>query len=100
MHKAKETVVAPCSSAEKKSKDYVRITCRFNLEKFNMAVLDKDVMGLIANRTYGVCSVCPTSASFSVRQYALTIISLVFLLQIAGSMANEEGKRLHIYLNR
>ena len=71
MHDAGEPIVEKCSSAEKKSGDYVKVTFRPDLEKFNMRELDDDAVGLISKRAY----------------------------DIAGSMANKEGKRLNVYLN-
>ncbi len=71
MHKAENPKVKKCSASEKKKGDYTKITFKPDLERFHMSSLDADTVGLLSKRAY----------------------------DIAGSMANKEGKKLSVYLN-
>mmetsp|Transcript_15374 Transcript_15374/g.31098 ORF Transcript_15374/g.31098 Transcript_15374/m.31098 type:complete len:1416 (+) Transcript_15374:116-4363(+) len=71
MHKAEDPKVKKCSASEKKKGDYTKITFKPDLERFHMSTLDADTVGLLSKRAY----------------------------DIAGSMANKEGKKLSVYLN-
>ncbi len=71
MHEAEDPVVESCSSSKERNGDYVKITFRLDLAKFNMAELDDDAVALISKREY----------------------------DISGSMASREGRRLNVYLN-
>ena len=54
MHTTEEPIVKKCSTSEKKSGDYVKITFKPDLEKFKMTELDDDAVGLISKRAYDV----------------------------------------------
>ncbi|KAL7483431.1 hypothetical protein ACHAW6_009076 [Cyclotella cf. meneghiniana] len=71
MHVAEEPKVKACSASEQKKGDYTKITFKPDLEKFHMTRLDEDTVGLLSKRAY----------------------------DIAGSMANREGKKLIVSLN-
>lgn len=71
MHTAEEPKVKACSASEQKKGDYTKITFKPDLERFNMTRLDEDTVGLLAKRAY----------------------------DIAGSMANRDGKKLSVSLN-
>ena len=66
-----EPVVKKCTASEAKKGDSTKITFSPDLERFNMTQLDEDTVGLLSKRAY----------------------------DIAGSMANKEGKKLAVYLN-
>ena len=66
-----EPVVKKCTVSEAKKGDSTKITFSPDLERFNMTQLDEDTVGLLSKRAY----------------------------DIAGSMANKEGKKLAVYLN-
>jgi DNA topoisomerase-2 len=71
MHKKEEPKLKKISAAQKKKGDYTKITFKPDLERFGMTNLDADTIGLLSKRAY----------------------------DIAGSMANKEGKKLSVYLN-
>eukprot|EP00579_Thalassiosira_antarctica_P002668 CAMPEP_0201875748 /NCGR_PEP_ID=MMETSP0902-20130614/7629_1 /ASSEMBLY_ACC=CAM_ASM_000551 /TAXON_ID=420261 /ORGANISM="Thalassiosira antarctica, Strain CCMP982" /LENGTH=1508 /DNA_ID=CAMNT_0048402857 /DNA_START=105 /DNA_END=4631 /DNA_ORIENTATION=+ len=71
MHTKEEPKVKKCTKTEQKKGDYTKITFKPDLERFRMEKLDTDIIGLISKRAY----------------------------DIAGSMANKEGKKLSVYLN-
>ena len=71
MHKTDEPKIKDITVAEEKKGDYTKITFKPDLERFNMTHLDEDTVALLSKRAY----------------------------DIAGSMANKEGKRLNVYLN-
>ncbi|KAL7552981.1 hypothetical protein ACHAWF_016218 [Thalassiosira exigua] len=71
MHVTEEPVVKKCGKAEVKKGDYTKITFKPDLKRFRMDCLDADTIALLSKRAY----------------------------DIAGSMANKEGKRLAVYLN-
>ena len=71
MHKTGEPSVKPCSKADAKKGDYTKITFKPDLARFGMSIMDEDTIGLLSKRAY----------------------------DIAGSMANKEGKKLSVYLN-
>ena len=71
MHVTEEPKVKKATKPEIKKGDYTRITFKPDLERFRMENLDKDTIGLLSKRAY----------------------------DIAGSMANKEGKKLSVYLN-
>jgi len=71
MHTKEEPKVKKCSKSEAKKGDYTKITFKPDLERFRMNNLDADTIGLLSKRAY----------------------------DIAGSMANKEGKKLSVYLN-
>jgi DNA topoisomerase-2 len=69
--KPMEPDVTNCSPSELKKGDSTKITFVPDLERFHMRHLDEDTVGLLSKRAY----------------------------DIAGSMANKEGKKLAVYLN-
>eukprot|EP00804_Cyclotella_cryptica_P008042 CCRYP_004548-RA/>CCRYP_004548-RA protein AED:0.12 eAED:0.22 QI:0/0.6/0/1/1/1/6/0/1916 len=71
MHTAEEPKIKACSVSEEKKGDYVKISFKPDLERFNMTHLDEDTISLLSKRAY----------------------------DIAGSMANKDGKKLNVYLN-
>ena len=71
MHKKEEPKLKKCSASQKKKGDYTKITFKPDLQRFRMTHLDADTIGLLSKRAY----------------------------DIAGSMANKEGKKLSVYLN-
>ena len=71
MGKAGEPVIKKCTAAEKKRGDYTKITFSPDLARFKMTSLNKDTVALLSKRAY----------------------------DIAGSMANSEGKKLAVTLN-
>ncbi|EED89878.1 DNA topoisomerase [Thalassiosira pseudonana CCMP1335] len=71
MHVKEDPKVKKCTAAELKKGDYTKITFKPDLNRFNMTSLDTDTVGLLSKRAY----------------------------DIAGSMANKEGKKLSVYLN-
>ncbi|KAL7490115.1 hypothetical protein ACHAW6_015834, partial [Cyclotella cf. meneghiniana] len=71
MHTAEEPKIKDCSASEAKKADYVKITFMPDLERFNMTHLDEDTISLLSKRAY----------------------------DIAGSMANKDGKKLNVYFN-
>jgi len=71
MHKKEEPRLKKCSASQKKKGDYTKITFKPDLQRFRMTHLDADTIGLLSKRAY----------------------------DIAGSMANKEGKKLSVYLN-
>lgn len=71
MSTAEDPIIKDCTAKEMKQGDYVKITFSPDLERFNMNKLDKDTVALLSKRAY----------------------------DIAGSMANREGKRLSVTLN-
>eukprot|EP00584_Thalassiosira_punctigera_P019142 CAMPEP_0172572992 /NCGR_PEP_ID=MMETSP1067-20121228/135960_1 /TAXON_ID=265564 ORGANISM="Thalassiosira punctigera, Strain Tpunct2005C2" /NCGR_SAMPLE_ID=MMETSP1067 /ASSEMBLY_ACC=CAM_ASM_000444 /LENGTH=1500 /DNA_ID=CAMNT_0013365583 /DNA_START=62 /DNA_END=4564 /DNA_ORIENTATION=+ len=71
MHTKEEPKVKKCSKSEQKKGDYTKITFRPDLERFRMESLDADTIALLSKRAY----------------------------DIAGSMANKDGKKLSVYLN-
>ncbi|KAL3807608.1 hypothetical protein ACHAXA_002546 [Cyclostephanos tholiformis] len=71
MHKTCAPTVKSCTKAEAKKGDYTKITFRPDLARFGMSIMDEDIIGLLKKRAY----------------------------DIAGSMANKEGKKLSVYLN-
>eukprot|EP00536_Pseudo-nitzschia_multiseries_P013725 jgi/Psemu1/320513/estExt_fgenesh1_pm.C_6050001 len=71
MGNAGEPVVKKCTAAEKKKGDYTKITFSPDLSRFGMTSLTKDTVALLSKRVY----------------------------DIAGSMANSEGKKLAVTLN-
>jgi DNA topoisomerase II len=66
-----EPIIKKCTAAEKKKGDFVKISFRPDLEKFQMEHLDEDFVALLSKRAY----------------------------DIAGSMANRHGKKLSVTLN-
>ena len=66
-----EPVVKKLTASEAKKGDSTKITFSPDLQRFNMTRLDEDTVGLLSKRAY----------------------------DIAGSMANKEGKKLAVYLN-
>ena len=71
MHVKEEPTVKKCTKTEVKQGDYTKITFKPDLQRFGMATLDADTISLFSKRAY----------------------------DIAGSMANKEGKKLSVYLN-
>lgn len=71
MSDAEEPIVKPCTAAERKAGDFVKITFSPDLARFNMDYLDEAHVGLFSRRAY----------------------------DIAGTMANGGGKRLQVSLN-
>ena len=71
MHDKDEPVVKKATKAEVKKGDYTKITFRPDLKRFRMDRLDDDTVGMLSKRAY----------------------------DIAGTMANKEGKKLSVYLN-
>ena len=71
MHKKEEPKLKKCTASQKKKGDYTKITFKPDLQRFRMTHLDADTIGLLSKRAY----------------------------DIAGSMANKEGKKLSVYLN-
>jgi len=71
MHKKEEPKLKKCTASQKKKGDYTKITFKPDLARFGMTHLDADTIGLLSKRAY----------------------------DIAGSMANKEGKKLSVYLN-
>ena len=56
MHTAEEPIVERCTSSERKGGDFVKITFKPDLEKFNMTELDDSTCRLISKRAYDVSS--------------------------------------------
>ncbi|KAL7543375.1 hypothetical protein ACHAXR_013102 [Thalassiosira sp. AJA248-18] len=71
MHTKEEPTVKKCTKTEQKKGDYTKITFKPDLERFGMKTLDANTIGLLSKRAY----------------------------DIAGSMANKEGKKLGVFLN-
>jgi len=71
MHVKEEPTVKKATKTEIKKGDYTKITFKPDLERFGMSTLDVDTIGLLSKRAY----------------------------DIAGSMANKEGKKLSVHLN-
>jgi DNA topoisomerase-2 len=71
MHETCEPSIEKCSKAEAKRGDHTKITFRPDLKRFGMSIMDDDIIGLLSKRAY----------------------------DIAGSMANKEGKKLRVFLN-
>ncbi|KAL9179430.1 hypothetical protein ACHAXT_008720 [Thalassiosira profunda] len=71
MHEPEEPIVEDCSKSERKGGDYVKISFKPDFERLSMDGLDEDAAALISKRAY----------------------------DIAGSMANKEGKKLKVFLN-
>ena len=71
MHVAEEPTVNKATKSELKKGDYTKITFKPDLQRFGMSTLDNDTIGLLSKRAY----------------------------DIAGSMANKDGKKLSVYLN-
>jgi DNA topoisomerase-2 len=71
MADAGKPLVTKCTATEKKRGDYTQITFSPDLERFKMDRLDDDAVALLSKRAY----------------------------DIAGSMANRDGKKLAVYLN-
>jgi len=71
MHNKEEPKLKKCTAAQQKKGDYTKITFKPDLARFGMTHLDADTIGLLSKRAY----------------------------DIAGSMANKEGKKLSVYLN-
>jgi DNA topoisomerase II len=66
-----DPIVKKCSAVEKKQGDYVKISFSPDLRRFGMTELDKDTVGLLSKRAY----------------------------DIAGTMAQSNGKKLSVSLN-
>ena len=66
-----EPIIKDCTAKEKKAGDYTKITFCPDLGRFNMMTLDSDTVALLSKRAY----------------------------DIAGSLANRDGKRLTVTLN-
>ena len=71
MHVTEDATVKKATKSEIKKGDYTKITFKPDLARFGMTSLDTDTIGLLSKRAY----------------------------DIAGSMANKEGKKLSVYLN-
>ena len=71
MSETNEAVVTKCTAAEKKRGDYTKITFSPDLVRFKMTSLDDDIVALLSKRAYDV----------------------------AGSLANRDGKRAVVTLN-
>ena len=54
MHDAEDAIVEEITSSEEKAGDYVKVTLNTDVEKFNMANLDDDAVGLLSRRAYDV----------------------------------------------
>ena len=54
MHDAEDAIVEEITSSEEKAGDYVKVTFKPDFEKFNMANLDDDAVGLLSRRAYDV----------------------------------------------